>query len=62
MTTIKTTPLEPTGTKLTKEIYEQANQIWIKEGGSIETILKTRFNVVDFNPYAHYYGYGRPID
>lgn len=62
MTTRKTTPSEPTGTKLTKEVYDEAQKIWEEEGGSIITILETRFGIKDVNPYQHYYGFNKPID
>ena len=62
MKTETTTPSEPTGTKLTEEIYNAAMCILKEEGGDIHHILATRFNVYGFNRYNHYYGYNKPID
>ena len=62
MTIIRSQPLGPTGTKLTEEIYDKAQELWRQEGGHLADILETKFNVLDFNPYEHYYGYNIPID
>lgn len=58
----KTTPSGQGGVLLTEEIYKSACQILKEEGGNIYVIMEQRFGVRDFNHYAHYYGYNKPID
>ena len=63
MMTTKDQPSEPTGTKLTKKIYEQALTRWRGQNQrTFARILREDFNVTDYNPYEYYYGYNWGID
>ena len=48
-------------TDLEKSYIREAEKIQDEEGGDIFQILRTRFNL-NLNPYAHYYGWDKPLD